>query len=233
MPTSRRSASRCRRRRCGVANGAPGRALSMRVYAIADARRISGDSWRHGAHRVRCVMPTSCRLSAAAAARTSGCWARMMTPTLKPWTSRLASRLRNASLPSRVGENLYWLGRYATRCEDKIRLLRGTLTLERRSEVWPRAVDTCRHLGVTRRDTDPAGEPVRFEASIRHRGRFAAPAVVGNSGTRTLVVRALARDRRRSAPISRCGGEQQRRAGNTRSIDALLRGSLGPRASTT
>ena len=47
------------------------------------------------------------------------------------------SRLRNASLPSRVGENLYWLGRYATRCEDKIRLLRGTLTLERRSEVWP------------------------------------------------------------------------------------------------
>ncbi|WP_129775746.1 circularly permuted type 2 ATP-grasp protein [Peristeroidobacter soli] len=66
------------------------------------------------------------------------------------------SRLRNESLPSRVGENLYWLGRYATRCEDKIRLLRGTLALERRSEVWPRAVDTCRHLGVTPMDSDPA-----------------------------------------------------------------------------
>lgn len=65
-------------------------------------------------------------------------------------------RLRNESLPSRVGENLYWLGRYATRCEDKIRLLRGTLALERRSEVWPRAVATCRHLGVTPADTDPA-----------------------------------------------------------------------------
>lgn len=65
-------------------------------------------------------------------------------------------RLRNESLPSRVGENLYWLGRYATRCEDKIRLLRGTLALERRSEVWPRAVDTCRHLGVTPGDSDPA-----------------------------------------------------------------------------
>jgi uncharacterized alpha-E superfamily protein len=66
------------------------------------------------------------------------------------------SRPRNETLPSRVGENLYWMGRYATRCEDKIRLLRGTLALERRSEVWPRAVDTCRHLGVTGKDTDPA-----------------------------------------------------------------------------
>src|SRR6185503_20829738 len=28
--------------------------------------------------------------------------------------------------------------------------------VERRSEVWPRAVDTCRHLGVTPMDSDPA-----------------------------------------------------------------------------
>jgi uncharacterized alpha-E superfamily protein len=105
-------------------------------------------------------MPMWCRLSAASTQRGGGSkdvWV-LGEHDESPLVAELAprSRLRNESLPSRVGENLYWLGRYATRCEDKIRLLRGTLALERRSEVWPRAVDTCRHLGVTQADSDPA-----------------------------------------------------------------------------
>lgn len=136
--------------------GLAGRALSLRVYAIAGPdgyqvipggmARIASDVYadvvstqRGGGSKDVWVLGTNDDSDAQAV----------------EFTPR--SRLRNASLPSRVGENLYWLGRYATRCEDKIRLLRGTLTLERRSEVWPRAVDTCRHLGVTGRDTDPAG----------------------------------------------------------------------------
>ena len=30
-------------------------------------------------------------------------------------------------MPSRLAENLFWLGRYSERCEDKARLLRATL----------------------------------------------------------------------------------------------------------
>ena len=67
----------------------------------------------------------------------------------------LRARSRSEDLPSRVGENLYWMGRYAARCEDKMRLLRATLALERRSEVWPRAVDSCRRAGIVSPEADP------------------------------------------------------------------------------
>jgi uncharacterized circularly permuted ATP-grasp superfamily protein/uncharacterized alpha-E superfamily protein len=134
--------------------GLAGRALSLRVYAIAGPdgyqvipggmARIASDVYadvvstqRGGGSKDVWVLGHDDDSSLAA--------------ELAP-----RSRLRNESLPSRVGENLYWMGRYATRCEDKVRLLRGTLALERRSEVWPRAVDTCRHLGVTPTDSDPA-----------------------------------------------------------------------------
>jgi uncharacterized alpha-E superfamily protein len=49
-----------------------------------------------------------------------------------------------------MGENLYWMGRYAVRCEDKTRLLRAALGIERRSEAWPLAVESCRRFGVSR-----------------------------------------------------------------------------------
>jgi hypothetical protein len=37
------------------------------------------------------------------------------------------SPARHDELPSRLAENLFWLGRYSERCEDKARLLRATL----------------------------------------------------------------------------------------------------------
>ena len=72
---------------------------------------------------------TWCRLSAAAAARISGC-----CRTTRRQMSRLRRRQRcrpcsfgRIDIPSRVVENLFWLGRYAVRCEDKARLIRSTL----------------------------------------------------------------------------------------------------------
>lgn len=43
-------------------------------------------------------------------------------------------------LPSRLAENLFWLGRYSARCEDKARLLRTTLGVRTNGSLWPQAL---------------------------------------------------------------------------------------------
>ena len=49
-------------------------------------------------------------------------------------------------LPSRLAENLFWLGRYSERCEDKARLLRATLSVRANAPLWPQALATCGHF---------------------------------------------------------------------------------------
>jgi uncharacterized circularly permuted ATP-grasp superfamily protein/uncharacterized alpha-E superfamily protein len=56
--------------------------------------------------------------------------------------------IRHDELPSRLAENLFWMGRYTERCESKARLLRATFSMRNHAVVWPLAVDTCRHFGV-------------------------------------------------------------------------------------
>jgi uncharacterized circularly permuted ATP-grasp superfamily protein/uncharacterized alpha-E superfamily protein len=58
----------------------------------------------------------------------------VVTDTPQPWRSLLpgvpaglAARPRAATLPSRVGDNLFWLGRYLERAEGLVRLLRVVL----------------------------------------------------------------------------------------------------------
>ena len=53
---------------------------------------------------------------------------------------------RHDELPSRLAENLFWLGRYSERCEDKARLLRATLGVRTDALVWPQALATCRRF---------------------------------------------------------------------------------------
>jgi uncharacterized alpha-E superfamily protein len=65
-------------------------------------------------------------------------------------------RPRNEDLPSRLVENLYWLGRYAERCEGKARLLRATLSSDSRSEAWRHGVAACVHFGVLDERSDLA-----------------------------------------------------------------------------
>ncbi len=53
---------------------------------------------------------------------------------------------RHDDLPSRLAENLFWLGRYSERCEDKARLLRATLGARANILLWPEALETCQRF---------------------------------------------------------------------------------------
>jgi uncharacterized circularly permuted ATP-grasp superfamily protein/uncharacterized alpha-E superfamily protein len=53
---------------------------------------------------------------------------------------------RHDELPSRLAENLFWMGRYSERCEDKARLLRATLGVRTNVALWPHALASCRHF---------------------------------------------------------------------------------------
>jgi len=47
--------------------------------------------------------------------------------TLLPVTDGSFQRIQLGALPSRAADNLFWLGRYAERCEDRMRVLRSVL----------------------------------------------------------------------------------------------------------
>lgn len=66
--------------------------------------------------------------------------------------------VRHNEVPSSLGENLFWLGRYVERCENKVRLLRATLGVRSQGELWGSALAVCRQFGL-RFDEDhlPAG----------------------------------------------------------------------------
>jgi uncharacterized alpha-E superfamily protein len=66
-------------------------------------------------------------------------------------------------VPSRLVENLYWLGRYTVRCADNARLLRSTVRVRVERSVWIHAVRICRALGVIAKDSQP-GEGLRDPA---------------------------------------------------------------------
>lgn len=70
--------------------------------------------------------------------------------------------LRHDELPSRLVENLYWFGRYTTRCEDKARLLRGVLGARRDEPVYEFALRCGEELGVLA--AGAGGDP---ESSLR------------------------------------------------------------------
>lgn len=63
-----------------------------------------------------------------------------------------AAQARHDYIPSRLVENLFWLGRYAVRCENSARLLQRTLASRSDSRVFPHARQVCRDLGVVTPD---------------------------------------------------------------------------------
>jgi uncharacterized alpha-E superfamily protein len=104
------------------------RPFALRVYAAA-----TPDGWR--------VMPggfcrTSERLDARAitmreGVRSSDVWVLSKAPvdpvTLLPAPDQVQIRRIVGTLPSRVADNLFWLGRYLERCEGVLRLIRTLL----------------------------------------------------------------------------------------------------------
>jgi uncharacterized circularly permuted ATP-grasp superfamily protein/uncharacterized alpha-E superfamily protein len=148
----------------GGRSGFAARALGIRVYAIATA----------GGYR---VMPGGLARIAPDAAdivtmqRGGGSkdvW--VLAPdrrfTDDASNTNLAPRTiaRHDELPSRLAENLFWLGRYSERCEDKARLLRATLSTRTNVALWPQALGACRHF-VTMAKISDALLPVFEEAN--------------------------------------------------------------------
>lgn len=70
---------------------------------------------------------------------------------------------RHDDLPSTLGENLFWLGRYSERCENKVRLLRGTLNGRVDQELWNSALLSCRQFGLQDQEQDLL--PAVFDAA--------------------------------------------------------------------
>jgi uncharacterized circularly permuted ATP-grasp superfamily protein/uncharacterized alpha-E superfamily protein len=139
-------------------NGAPdfaARAFTIRVYAIATESgfrvlpgglaRVASESaldvvsaQRGGGSKDIWVLSGGEDESAATAAR------------------RLQVSIRPDDLPSRLVENLFWLGRYTVRCADNARLLRSTVRVRVDRGVWIHAVRICRVLGVVAKNTEPS-----------------------------------------------------------------------------
>jgi uncharacterized circularly permuted ATP-grasp superfamily protein/uncharacterized alpha-E superfamily protein len=68
--------------------------------------------------------------------------------------ARPAQVERKDHIPSRLVENLYWLGRYGVRCENTARLLLRTLAARSDGRVWTHARQICRALGAVAADSD-------------------------------------------------------------------------------
>jgi uncharacterized circularly permuted ATP-grasp superfamily protein/uncharacterized alpha-E superfamily protein len=88
-------------------------------------------------------------------------------------SGRWADYQRQDYSPSRLVENLYWLGRYAVRAENTARLLMRTLAARSDSRVWQHAQQVCRVLGVVAPEQDVAEalrsrEPQGMHADVRH-----------------------------------------------------------------
>jgi uncharacterized circularly permuted ATP-grasp superfamily protein/uncharacterized alpha-E superfamily protein len=81
---------------------------------------------------------------------------------------------RHDDLPSRLAENLFWLGRYTVRCEDKARLLRATLGVRPNALLWPSVLETCgRFVAPSLFD---AANPLGLMADLQRLGWCAAQA---------------------------------------------------------
>ena len=169
-----------------TADGVTSRALGIRVYAVATA-----DGYR--------IMPGGlARIAADAAAdvvsmqrggASKDLWVlaagrrgpdQMPAPATAPEVTARAP-LRHVDLPSRLAENLFWLGRYSERCEGKARLLRSAYGVRANPAVWPQALEACRQFGLSGPNGDgptlfDAANPLSLAADLQRLGWCAAQA---------------------------------------------------------
>jgi uncharacterized circularly permuted ATP-grasp superfamily protein/uncharacterized alpha-E superfamily protein len=168
--------------RSGSAHGFAARALGIRVYAIATE---SGYRVMPGG-LARIASDTADIVSMQRGGGSKDVW--VLAPdrrsiddvSLPGGTPRIAAR--NDDLPSRLAENLFWLGRYSERCEDKARLLRATLRVRTNGLLWPQAVETCAHFIALSKRADGAlplfdeANPLGLGADLHRLGWCAAQA---------------------------------------------------------
>lgn len=152
-------------------NGLVARTLGLRVYAVATPEgyqvmpgglaRIAGES-------------DADAISMQRGGSSKDVWIQnWRAPQSRPGSKRLP--VRHDELTSRYAENLFWLGRYTERCEDKIRLLRATFANpqgnQTESPVQPDAEAICRQFGLLPpqgRDFLDASLPYGLVANVQH-----------------------------------------------------------------
>ena len=131
------------------------RALTIRVYAVVTPDGRARDARRPGARRQR----SGGRRGVDAARRRRqghlGAQRRIRTRKRSPRFSpgKWANLQRQDYIPSRLVENLFWLGRYTVRCENTARLLLRTLAARSDARVWAHARQICRDLGAVSAET--------------------------------------------------------------------------------
>jgi uncharacterized alpha-E superfamily protein len=138
-------------------NGAPNfaaRAFTIRVYAIATEsgfRVLPGGLARVASESALDVV------SAQRGGGSKDIWVLSRGEDEPEATAarRLQVSIRPDDLPSRLVENLFWLGRYTVRCADNARLLRSTVRVRVDRGVWIHAVRICHALGVVAKNTQP------------------------------------------------------------------------------
>src|SRR5258708_32034210 len=134
--------------RSGGAAPPPGggaRALGIRVYAIATP---SGYRVMPGG-LARIASDAADIVSMQRGGGSKDVW--VLAPDRRSIDESIAATVaprsaRHDDLPSRLAENLFWLGRYSERCEDKARLLRATLRVRPNALLWPQVLETCAHF---------------------------------------------------------------------------------------
>jgi uncharacterized circularly permuted ATP-grasp superfamily protein/uncharacterized alpha-E superfamily protein len=100
--------------------------------------------------------------------------------------------LKHRDLPSTLVENLFWMGRYAERCESKTRLLRATLGLRRNLPFLAQAMEICKQLGAS--SVFNAEKSFTLSGDIVRLGECAARVRGSLSGENWRAVTVLQRD---------------------------------------
>jgi uncharacterized circularly permuted ATP-grasp superfamily protein/uncharacterized alpha-E superfamily protein len=145
--------------RSAGAGGFSARALGIRVYAIATA---SGYRVMPGG-MARIASDAADIVSMQRGGGSKDVWVlaadRKSIDEVDVANAAPRAAARHDDLPSRLAENLFWLGRYSERCEGKARLLRATLGMRTNALLWPQVQKTCGNFVALSLfdDVDPKG----------------------------------------------------------------------------
>ena len=109
--------------------GIAARHVVLRVFAAWDGHVLHGAARRTDSRFDERNSSPAVSLHRGAGARTPGCPAarESQSPSRARRPGAIAAHPSWTNLPSRVADNLFWLGRYAERVEDRIRLVRALL----------------------------------------------------------------------------------------------------------
>ncbi len=199
------------------ANDFTGRALGIRVYAIATP---SGYRVMPGG-LARIAADTADIVSMQRGGASKDVWVvdrRCGPRDERPAPYRTRNPVREDDLPSRLAENLFWLGRYCERCEDKSRLLRATLSIRGQGAFWSEALETCKHFVSVARGKDAmvmfdGSEEFGLKADLGRLGSCAAQARSRLSAENWRAIGVMQRDFQEAAR-ARCDARE--------ALDALL-----------